>query len=292
MRAIFLFVGVTLVFGANASNSTAQQTVVGAPFHHAGSSFFENMGVGFGFHLRGGNLPPDDGGPSSVVGLSRFGVPGGNLVFGQNLGGRGGNGGQGGVAVHGSPGGFHLNFNFAQGSSRSFHSQTPSVTLMNGGTGSFRSGTLRPFVTSLIPVVGNWPGGHPSFVVRPQPMISPIEDRMRRLNESGSTLTLNTSVQEAPLAPSEEEHAALRLHAARGSTAGHGDVSVAAIHAQHAAEDAALEEEIAILIARGRGAEMEGKPNVARIYYQQAATRAEGDLREQLLQQIEKLDGS
>ena len=83
----------------------------------------------------------------------------------------------------------------------------------------------------------------------------------------------------------------MRLDAARGSTAGHGDVSVATIHAQHAAEDAALEEEIAILIERGRGAEAQGKPNVARIYYQQAASRAEGDLREQLLQQIHKLGG-
>ncbi|TWU49359.1 hypothetical protein [Rubripirellula reticaptiva] len=50
-----------------------------------------------------------------------------------------------------------LNFNFGQSSSRSISSTTPSITTMDGYPGSITSGTVRPFVVGLTPVVGNFP---------------------------------------------------------------------------------------------------------------------------------------
>jgi hypothetical protein len=53
-----------------------------------------------------------------------------------------------------------LGFNFAQGSSRSLSGTSQSMTNMNGNPGSFFSGSVRPFVLGVTPVVGNYPTGN------------------------------------------------------------------------------------------------------------------------------------
>jgi hypothetical protein len=47
-----------------------------------------------------------------------------------------------------------IGLNLAQGSSRSNVTTVPSVTTMNGYPGSISDQTMRPFVTSITPVVG------------------------------------------------------------------------------------------------------------------------------------------
>ena len=54
-----------------------------------------------------------------------------------------------------------------QGSRRSFTSQTPTVVVPQGGTGAIFSGSLRPFVVGVVPVVGD-EFGYAPITVWPQ----------------------------------------------------------------------------------------------------------------------------
>jgi hypothetical protein len=59
--------------------------------------------------------------------------------------------------------------------------------------------------------------------------------------------------------------------------------SIAEIQRQRAGREQAQQDEAQGLLERGQRAETEGKPGVARLYYQMAARRASGELREQAL---------
>lgn len=107
------------------------------PFQNNGSSFFEQNGVSWslrgpgGFFWNfGGNAVAPFGNPDPNAGL--------RTGFGFNRGGFSGN--------------FGLTLN--QGSSRSSVTTAPSVTTTNGIPGTISDQTLRPFVTSVTPVVG------------------------------------------------------------------------------------------------------------------------------------------
>ena len=76
------------------------------------------------------------------------------------------------------------------------------------------------------------------------------------------------------------------------STATHGDLSVAEIRRQQAAVDAHRDAEVQERLDKARSYEEAGKPNIAKIYYQQAAARATGELKQQLLDKIKTLGGS
>ncbi len=62
--------------------------------------------------------------------------------------------------------------------------------------------------------------------------------------------------------------------------------SVAQLKAERAGEQQARVAEAQRLFERGKSAEAKGKPNVARIYYQQASRRAQGPLQEEILAQL------
>ena len=115
-----------------------------APMQRNGSGYYEQNGVQWS--LRGRNFFANSGGGV----LPPFGNsdPNGGLRTGFGFGGGG---------VSGS-----LGFHFAQGSSRTMTSTTPSVTTMNGYPGSISSGTIRPFVTGVTPVVGGYSYGKPT----------------------------------------------------------------------------------------------------------------------------------
>lgn len=73
--------------------------------------------------------------------------------LGQSLSNSGGFG-FGGNGVSGS-----LGFQFAQGSNRTLSGTSQSMTNLNGNPGSFFSGSVRPFVIGVTPVVGGYPTG-------------------------------------------------------------------------------------------------------------------------------------
>lgn len=85
---------------------------------------------------------------------------------------------------------------------------------------------------------------------------------------------------------------ARKLAAARASSAGRAAPSVADARRLYAAEKAEQDGEAMVYVERGRNAEAKGKPNVAKVYYRMAANRASGQLREQVLAQLEALDAS
>jgi general secretion pathway protein D len=146
-------------------------------------NFFERMGVDFDFRIddntglnEGNGLYPDDIGPSYVVGLNNVtNAPTADLdiPFTQDSF----------TSTVPQFGGFDVNtaanFGFAilsdievflllqaaQGDSRSNVLQAPKVTLFNGQQASVSDTSQRPFVTSIIPVVGDFAAAHQPVIV-------------------------------------------------------------------------------------------------------------------------------
>ncbi len=126
------------------TNLSAQMIQTQIPQQQFGSSYFERNG--FQWNVGGPNFSFNSGQPATP--------PFGNAD--PNAGSRG-RIGFGGGKVSGS-----LGFNFSQGSNRSISSSTPSLTTTNGYPGSFSSQTIRPFVTGITPVVGDYPRTTPA----------------------------------------------------------------------------------------------------------------------------------
>lgn len=138
----------------------AQQTTVSTPLTVTGDSFFESFNVNWGFQRSS---------PNGSM-FFRFGSPNGavppfggyNPQAASNLG----------VGFRGGGGSGFLNFSAAQGSQRFTQTTVPSLTVMNGAPGFIQSGSVRPFVTGFVPVVGAAPTGR---------VTSPLRERLERL---------------------------------------------------------------------------------------------------------------
>ena len=309
----WLIAAATIAVILPAGSSYGQYSKIATPFGAANDSFFERIGVGFGFNINGARfLPGDDRGPSAVVGLSPNGAfnPGG-LAFQQNGFGSAippfggfdpGSVGRLGVGIRGSGGGMFFNLEAGQGSDRSFVSQTPMIVVPNGGGGFFSDSTQTPFVTGIIPVVG----GFDPRSVQPSaaPVVtSPLRERLARIAQgelsgaSGATVggSRGTSGDDSALRLTEDAPLDLQLQVARQSTAGRADASVAEIRRQRAAQVSADEakrnEEAAELARKGEEAEADGQLGVAKIFYRQAASRASGEARQELLGRLKRLEG-
>jgi hypothetical protein len=243
----------------------AQQVTVGTPFNTAGSSYYEQFGVQWG--LRGNAWFARFGGPVAPP----FGG------FDPNAGASFGFGGRNGF----------LNFSAAQGSSTSFGSQTPILTLPNGGTGFIADQSMRPFVTGTIPVVGDGPPV--------APFRSVLDERLSRLSASQHSNSRPAATTIAAPAATTTDAATLTsaasASAAGPSTADRGDLSIAEIEDGRAHEQASREAteraKIDELVASGEAALAAGKGAAARIYWQQAARRAVGEQQQRILKRIE-----
>ena len=265
----------------------AQQVVVGAPQNRASHSFYENIGVNFGFNIPGGQ----PGQNSATVGLTPLGgfTPNGALQFRQGAGGPvaplglGDPNAQANLGfgiLGGGGGGAFFGITAGQGSDSSITSTTPTVVLPNGGTGGVFDATQRSFVTGITPVVGQWAGGQPAPT-------SVLADRLERLYREGATSASSASASAASAAPDPAD----RLTQAVGgsSTAARGDVSVAEIRRQQAAVDAEVQAEIDAFLRDAQAAEAEGKPAMAIIYYRLAARRATGRQQAELQAKIDEI---
>src|SRR5262245_12837964 len=155
------WVAIAIAVGAAwpAAAAFGQQVNVGTPFNAAGSSFFEQIGVGWG--IRGNGWFANFPGPAPAPPFGGF-----DPNAGANFGFAG-------------PNGF-LNFTAGQGANTTFTGQAPSVTVMNGATGFFSDTVQRPFVTGLIPVVGGFPVAPPLGPVS-SPGPSVLDERLQRL---------------------------------------------------------------------------------------------------------------
>jgi hypothetical protein len=294
-----------------------QQVAIATPFHTVTDDFYERIGVNFGFNINAAPFNPNGG--SQVVGLLPDGSinPAGSIMFTQG----GANsalpqfGGHDpatdatlGFAALGGDASAFFNFFAGQGSNRTHVSQVPRVVIQNGTQGSISDTSQTPFVTGLVPVVGGY-GFHvptPYFPVMQASTYNPLHDRIRQYQAQQQrrqeAFVAGEPFEEASgalaVAPeatlSEADTLSLKVIESRGSTAGHGDLSVAEIKRLRAEQEAAkaqiADAELLTLIERARGAEEAGKPGVAKIYYRQAASRATGETKQQLQQKINELE--
>jgi general secretion pathway protein D len=159
------------------------QVTIEVRFITLNDRFFERIGVDFDFDVDDNSnqianqrpILPDDTGPSIAFGLDPSGLPTVDYDYQFNQGGFG-------SAVP-QFGGFDAttaaNFGFAilsdievffllqaaQGDDRTNVLQAPKVTLFNGQTGFVSDTSQRPFVTSVVPVVGDFAAAHQPVVV-------------------------------------------------------------------------------------------------------------------------------
>ncbi|MBP85394.1 MAG: general secretion pathway protein GspD [Planctomycetaceae bacterium] len=139
--------------------------------------FFERIGVDFDFDIDDNvqQLPSDDSGPSVSIGLDPDGTPTADMDFSfvqdsfgataPAFGGfNAGNAANFGFAILSDIEAFFL-IQAATGSDRSNVLQAPKVTLFNGQAASVSDVSQRPFVTSLIPVVGDFAAAHQPVIV-------------------------------------------------------------------------------------------------------------------------------
>lgn len=276
LSALFrIMVAVVGLSGVMSGTACAQLTQVTTSSTTVSDSFFEQIGFGFGYfsdHLwfNGPGLAPPPFGGHNATGSAGFGFRQGNCSF---------------------------QFTANQGSNRSFGGQSVGVVVPHVGTGVIMSGTLRPYVTGFIPVVG---GGVPvivglpfpnSFV--PAPPVSPVSQVLERI-QAGDVRGPPRRAAATPAIPADRQNpdAQLqqRLLAARSSSAGRGDISVAEIHAHQAQREKSQSSEVFDLVQRGHRAEKNSKPKLARTYYQMAARLAAGRMKQELAERLKALE--
>lgn len=245
-------------------SADAQQINSGTGNINSGDSFGEFIGSSWG--ARGKNWFFGFGG----------GAPGGGAFppFGGAPGGLSGGFGFGGGGLSGGFG-----FTAGQGSSRSIGSTSASITSLNGTPGFIFDGTLRPFVTEITPVVGN----------RAPVMISPLALKLQQVGGvQGLRPPLRAPEQkqdESPRSADDDRSSKASGNglAGTGSSADRGDLSVATIRRQQAAEDAALETEIDAFILEADRLAATGDKRAAALQYSKAAAKVEGKRREDFL---------
>jgi hypothetical protein len=268
MGRILIIAGL-LVFSAAFARVEVQgqQVQIATPQVGVQESFYESFGTRWGFSF---------GGPNGGVFFDRGGGGPVRPPFG---GFDGASQARFGYGLRGGNGSFSMNFSAVQGSRRSMSMSAPSLTLPNGGVGGIWDTSLRPFVTSWIPVVGS--GG----VLPPAYWVSPLKERLARgALESPVTAPMASQQTAAP-----DPGAPLRP--VRESSAQHGDVSVAEIRQQQREADASGQE-LRRLVAQAESAERAGRRGAARIAYRQAAERAAGALKTRLVKKLESLRSS
>lgn len=303
-RHTTLATGVFVTLVAVAVTSQAQQVTLGTPFHSNRDSFFENNSINWSGNYRGVNFSfgggaltrPQFGGADNGAGLTT------------NFGFAGKNG--------------QINFatNFSQGYRQSSITQAPSVTIMNGQTGYMSDTSQTPYVISVIPVVGAFPvspqqlqqisGIEPSTVnPRIQAMLQAHANAHQAAGQdqaggiappqqgpNNMALPQNVKLMNVPdpipAPPDPGEAAGQRLNAAQESTAGRPALSVAEAKRLHQQEQDAANGEMAALMERARALEEDGKPNVAKIYYQRIAKHATGELQQQARTRLYEIQGS
>jgi hypothetical protein len=248
---------------AAAATTHAQQATIGAGANRAGSTFSEQYGVQWG--VRGRNFQFQFGGPPAAP------PPGGFSLRGQ-----------------GSNGWF--NFAGGQSSVRSNTSTAASVTVMNGQTGYFFDGAMRPFVTGVIPVVGDRPIWMPGLPSPGESSPSVLQQRISQLREQAALSPAGRSETQAALErPAADRPAADPPRDVRPpsppspiSSAAQPGESLAEIRRRQSLQSQSEQSEAAELLARAIAADESGRTATARYYYQAARRKATGSLAEQI----------
>ena len=277
MRSVYVILatGLLTTFWLNGHESSAQQITTASPAQRVSDSFFERSNVAWAGNWNG--MEFRFGG--SGLGVPPFGGFQPNAGLGTAFG------------MSGRHGQANFAMDFGQGSQRSSVSQTPMLTTMNGMPGYFCDTSQTPFVVGVIPVVGGY-----STMNWSSPLLSPEQ----LAAASGTPLPTGNPRVQAMLAQGPATNAA-RRHATppdladepaaspvhrhmlrvQDSSAARPAPSVAEARRIHEAATATADEEMQTLFAQAQAAESDGKPAVAKVYYQIVAHRATGPLQHQ-----------
>ena len=279
----------------------AQMIRTALPFTNINDSFYERIGIDFGFSLRGsrGNPTADQArgvfgyGPGGQIlpnltfsqgsvnsAIPPFGVydPAADATFGYR--------------VQNGKGGYHLGFRMGKGSTRTLTNTTPVLMTRNGIPGTIYNGTLNPFVTGLVPVVGS--RGYPLPFSGPTVTISPLEMKLRQLHMDHQA-GISTPSAETPSAtdPRETPFTPAGVDSGIQSTANRGDLSVKEIKRLRALalenESATNHAKVEELIRKSAKARLDGNPGAARSYLRTAIRYSTGNQKVQLQQELQKL---
>jgi hypothetical protein len=279
-----------------------------SPFHTAQDSFFEQSQINWSGNWRGATFSFGGG----ALAVPQFGTPDKSAGLSTAF------------AINNKDLQLNFSFNYGAGYRQSLVTQNPSVTIMNGQQGFFSDTSQTPFVVSVVPVVGAFPAAPPPAV---DPAVNPnVDPRVQAMLDARADAQMHADAQAAaqaqaggvirplpqnqrpnnlapqhdkakdaaapgPFVPDPGDAAAARLNEAEKSTAGRPALSVAEAKKLHQQEVAAAEEEQAALMVRAQALEEDGKPNVAKIYYQRVAKHATGALQQQAKQKLYELGG-
>ncbi len=248
--------------------ATSQDIQISTPLGGVGDSFYERFAVNWGFNF---------GGPSSqMFGSFNQGSSGSAIPpFGRYDPNADATFGFGSLNDNGS--GFSLGIRMGKGSSRTMTSNSPSVVVPNGGFGSIFDGRVRPFVTGLIPVVGE-----PGDIV--EPYYPPMQPPPATAKSWADAFDGDRESQ-----PARTEGASSSNFRNVNSSALHGDLSVAEIRQQRAAALDSQQQEIEKWIADAEAFELEGKYSRARSLYRKAVKKSDGRQRYDLQLKLESL---
>jgi hypothetical protein len=220
----------------------------------ASDSFFEQMGTSWGlggrnwfFRFGGAPATPPFGGAQ----------PGAGIAGGVGLAGGGGNGG--------------LGFMAAQGSQRSNVMQAGNLTLFNGFPGFVGDASQSPFVTGIVPIVGQQ-----AKVPWQQQWRGDIPKQIRESADTDLRIERNVAPAQPPGAQQDDP----------------GRSSLEELRRRRESADAARQQEALAHLAKAHEALAAGKSNVARIYFQMAFRRAEGALRQRIASELDALQAA
>jgi len=296
---------VLLIFSMAGGEISAQQATIATPYRNVSNSFYEHNNVswsgnwgGASFQFGNSSLAnPQFGGYKAGSGLAtNFAINSGKLNVN-----------------------FHLNFD--QGATTNIVSQTPSVTVMNGQTGYMSDTSITPFVIGQIPVVGRGPiianmPGVPGSLPGVNPLFGALGDappawgnphvqqmlqQVARPSDSDDDDTAPgngvpapaaakaRAARNAPVPVAAPAGPAAQLFAAQASSAGRAAPSIAEARRIYEKEKAANDGDLTALLERAQAAEEDGKPGVAKIYYQMVFKRATGELKAQAQEHLDAL---
>lgn len=267
-----LVVTLLLVF---ADSGSAQMTTISTPFQSVGDRFFESTNVGWS--LTGPNFFATFNGPANAA-APPFG--GYNPAAGI----------QSGFSFNGGPFSGGLTFGAAQGASRTFTSVTPTVTSLNGTTGIFQDSVQRPFVTGVVPIVGNGVVAYAPIVtpIVTPPQLSPLAPQLPwQANLAERGLRLKHKAKSVDDLDRGHDLAVANEGAGQGG-GGRKDLidpvppTRAERERQKRQEEAAQELAARSYFEKATRAESEGKASVAKLYYEMAARRATGALKDEI----------
>ena len=296
----------------SAGEVAAQQVTVSTPHHSLSDSFYENMGTSWG--LSGPNWFFRFGG-SPTQAAPQFGG------FDHNTGANFGFARQGGPISGWFNGNFSSGYRqsfVSQVPSVTLTngvpgfiadaSQSPFVVSYVPIVGLAPPGVFRP-MQPFPPAMGASPGGSGAgrdAVISALKRARAERERRGQIAEQNAAQAevarmnppagLNLQSQGGPddltlmggappaasVAEGAADEATRKLIAARASSAGRPAPSVAEARRLHAADETDQEHDALVYEELGRNAEAKGKPNVAKVYYQMAARRASGELRQRI----------